>query len=146
MVNMRIQMANRGILEHVLDLKHLHLLKKVAQKDQLSIPKIELKFLMLTIHANTKIEYELSHVHNWLSLFMFMHNADILHRQNLHMHGSFYPILTFCILHYNNQNIPTQSSFLIYFPDLTKSFLSLLFQNLVSFQQFIFFFYDYYQL
>jgi putative transposase len=26
-----------------------------------------------------KIEYELSHVYNWLSLFMLMHNADILH-------------------------------------------------------------------
>ena len=26
-----------------------------------------------------KIEYELSHVHNWFSLFVFMHNADILH-------------------------------------------------------------------
>ncbi len=26
-----------------------------------------------------KIKYELSHVHNWLSLFVFMHNANILH-------------------------------------------------------------------
>jgi hypothetical protein len=26
-----------------------------------------------------KIEYELSHVHNWLSLFVFMRNADIPH-------------------------------------------------------------------
>ena len=26
-----------------------------------------------------KIEYELSHVHNWFNLFVFMHNADILH-------------------------------------------------------------------
>ncbi|MGE5660971.1 MAG: hypothetical protein ACM3X1_01865, partial [Ignavibacteriales bacterium] len=26
-----------------------------------------------------KNEYELSHVNNWLGLFMFIHNADILH-------------------------------------------------------------------
>jgi putative transposase len=26
-----------------------------------------------------KIKYKLSHLHNWLSLFVFMHNADILH-------------------------------------------------------------------
>jgi putative transposase len=26
-----------------------------------------------------KIEYELSHVDNWLNLFVFMHNAEILH-------------------------------------------------------------------
>lgn len=26
-----------------------------------------------------KIEYALSHVHNWLSMSVFMHNADILH-------------------------------------------------------------------
>jgi putative transposase len=26
-----------------------------------------------------KTKYDLSHVHNWLSLFVFMHSADILH-------------------------------------------------------------------
>lgn len=27
------------------------------------------------------IQYNLTHVHNWLRLFMFMHNADILHME-----------------------------------------------------------------
>jgi hypothetical protein len=84
MVNMMyIQMADHGILKHILFLVLntylIHLLKKSIIERTIEYFKDRTEGFDDYYLCKRKIEYDLSHVSNWFGLFVLVHNADVLH-------------------------------------------------------------------